>query len=109
LIGVDYGNQTGKLLERIFTFYQPDLVLDFTQGTGRFIYSGLERSDMMHTPVVRCVSDFEGRGAHSWIEHKDQYIMCGTSCCRQQVRRARKDQPRCITSHHIAKVSRAQL
>jgi hypothetical protein len=30
------------------------------------------------------VSDFEGRGAHSWIEDKRQYTVCGTSICWQQ-------------------------
>ena len=39
---------------------------------------------LAHVPLVVVVSDFEGRGAHSWIENKAQYAVCGTSICRQQ-------------------------
>jgi hypothetical protein len=46
---------------------------------------GLERANMPLVPLVVVVSDFEGRGAHSWIENKAQYAVCGTSICRQQV------------------------
>ena len=39
---------------------------------------------LAQVPLVVVVSDFEGRGAHSWIENKAQYAVCGTSICRQQ-------------------------
>eukprot|EP00293_Proteomonas_sulcata_P013384 CAMPEP_0184302306 /NCGR_PEP_ID=MMETSP1049-20130417/12313_1 /TAXON_ID=77928 /ORGANISM="Proteomonas sulcata, Strain CCMP704" /LENGTH=297 /DNA_ID=CAMNT_0026613567 /DNA_START=9 /DNA_END=902 /DNA_ORIENTATION=- len=53
-------------------------------GTAQFMIRGLERAGMGHVPVLAIISDFEGRGAHQWIEHRAQYALCGTSICRQQ-------------------------
>ncbi len=45
---------------------------------------GLRRAGMSHIPVVLIISDFEGVGAHSWIESHGDNVVCGTSLCRQQ-------------------------
>ena len=142
-------------MHRVWAYYQPDLVLDFTQGAGDSMYSGFRRAGnahaltsdlfrragdaavglakghvtalpykshatalpynnghvtalpysasillisipstlkpnsgpppgLVHTPVIKVVSDFEGLGIHKWIEDTHQYIICGTSRCREQ-------------------------
>ena len=45
---------------------------------------GLRRAGLSHVPVVLIISDFEGVGAHSWIESRGDNVICGTSLCRQQ-------------------------
>lgn len=79
----EYG-LTGKISERVWREYQPDMVCNFTTGTTDFLMQGLDRAGMSHIPFVSVVSDFEGLGAHSWIEDQRQYVIGGTSICRQQ-------------------------
>ncbi len=59
-------------------------ICNFTTGTSKFMDKGLRRAGLSHVPVVLIISDFEGVGAHSWIESRGDNVICGTSLCRQQ-------------------------
>jgi len=84
LVGADYGDEAAKVCERVWKEHKPDMVCNFTTGSTEFMVRGLDRANFAHVPFVAIVSDFEGKGAHSWIEDKRQYTVCGTSICRQQ-------------------------
>jgi len=83
-LGLPYGDEASRLCCQIWTEQKPDLILNFTTGTSRFISNGLKRAGMLHIPVLVVISDFEGTGVHSWIQSKTDNVLCGTSLCRQQ-------------------------
>jgi len=84
LLGLDLGDEAAKLCCRVWTETAPDMICNFTTGTSNFMAKGLRRAGLSHIPVVLIISDFEGVGAHSWIESRGDNVVCGTSLCRQQ-------------------------
>jgi 1,2-diacylglycerol 3-beta-galactosyltransferase len=75
-----------RMLAEYWSQSRPDLVVSVVPNFNRALLQGL-RQVHPNVPYVTILTDFADYPPHFWIEHQDQYYICGTDKALEQARR----------------------
>jgi UDP-N-acetylglucosamine:LPS N-acetylglucosamine transferase len=75
-----------RMLAEFWSHSRPDLVVSVVPNFNRALLQGLHEAHP-NVPYVTILTDFADYPPHFWIEHQDQYYICGTDKALEQARR----------------------
>jgi 1,2-diacylglycerol 3-beta-galactosyltransferase len=76
-----------KLLAKVWTERQPDMVVSVVPNFNRALFDSLSRA-LPKVPLVTILTDMADYPPHFWIEKQRQYLICGTDKAVRQARDA---------------------
>ena len=79
-----------KLLTKVWTERQPEMVVSVVPNFNRAMFESLSKA-VPNVPLVTILTDMADYPPHFWIEKQRQYLICGTDKAVQQARAAGHD------------------